>query len=240
MRRLKIFVFVTKNILNNTEFCLLQVKRHSKLIREKSIKIREQERKLQEQVAKIEQQETSIADLKKHVDEWDQKFSDLTAELIRAREDLISKSVPPPVISPLPRSEIITRPTRVKPRSALPKYFNLPRMELERKRKNEPFSDIPYKMPRVTGLASSISDDIYCKINENITCNISKNITDNLNKTNDSGGSPNVADTRDKGFVSKKEGFGPFLSSSIEMILNAPINSIKSRKRKISEDIDLK
>ncbi|KAF2895220.1 hypothetical protein ILUMI_10952 [Ignelater luminosus] len=215
-------------------------KRQSKLLREKSIKIREQERKLQEQAAKLQEQETSIADLKKHVDEWDQKFSDLTAELIRAREDLISKSVQPPVSNPLPRSEIITRPIRVKPRSALPKYFNLPHVDIERKRKNEPFSDIPYKMPRVTGLTSNISDDIYNKINENITCNISKNITDSLNKANESGGSQNISDTREKGFVSKKEGFGPFLSSSIEMILNTPINSIKSRKRKISEDIDLK
>lgn len=170
------------------------------------------------------------------MDEWDQKFSDLTAELIRAREDLISKSVPPTVPAPpfpRPISPKFMK-SNIRPRTALPKFYEIPRMELERKRKASSFSEIPYKMSRSV-TSTSMSSDICNKINENITSNISKNITDSLAKAGD-----NNTEAKEKGFISRKGGLGPFLSSSIEMLLKAPINSIKSRKRKMSEEIDLK
>lgn len=52
-----------------------------------SVKIRQQEAKLGEQATKLAEQDTQIADLKRHLEEWDHKFGDLTAELSRAREE---------------------------------------------------------------------------------------------------------------------------------------------------------
>jgi hypothetical protein len=50
-------------------------------------KIRQQEGKLAEQATKLTNQDTHIAELKRHLEEWDHKFGDLTAELSRAREE---------------------------------------------------------------------------------------------------------------------------------------------------------
>lgn len=196
----------------------LQIKRQAKMLREKTLKIKDQERKLQEQATKLQEQETSIADLKKHVEEWDQKFSELTTEVIRAREDSSTN------LSTLTKCNI-------KPRTGLSKFFEIPQVDLERKRKAMIVSEIPHKMPR-TFTTSSISDDICNKINENITSNISKSITDKLT----------TIEEKEKyiGCMNRKSGFVPFLSSSLEMLFKAPINSIKSRKRKLTEDIDMK
>ncbi|KAK4873451.1 hypothetical protein RN001_015480 [Aquatica leii] len=208
-----------------------QFKRQTKMLREKSLTIKEQERKLQEQATKLQEQETSIADLKKHVEEWDQKFSDLTAELIRAREDLTPKSAPPPE-----EPAIVTKLTRcnIKPRTGLSKFFEIPNVDLERKRKSIFNSEIPNKISR-TFTSTAISDDDICnKINENITSNISKNITNSLNKDNEKN------EEKVKGFIGRKGGFVPFLSNSIELLFKAPISSIKSRKRKMAEEINMK
>lgn len=198
-----------------------QIKRQAKMLREKSSTIKEQERKLQEQAIKIQEQESSIADLKKHVEEWDQKFSDLTAEVIRAREDFSMKSLPPVSHPDLSKCNI-------KPRMSLSKFFEIPQFDSERKRKATSISDIPQKVPRMF-TTGSISDDICNKINENITNNISKSITDKLTVINE----------KEK-YAGYKTGFVPFLSSSIEMLFKAPINSIKSRKRKMCEGIEMK
>jgi len=40
--------------------------------------------------------------------------------------------------------------------------------------------------------------------------------------------------------VNMKKDLGAFLNNSIETLLKNPISSIKSRKRKISEELDLK
>lgn len=52
-----------------------------------SVKIRQHEAKLSEQATKLTEQDTQIAELKRHLEEWDHKFGDLTAELSRAREE---------------------------------------------------------------------------------------------------------------------------------------------------------
>jgi len=42
---------------------------------------------LSEQVTKLTEQDTQIAELKRHLEEWDHKFGDLAAELRRACEE---------------------------------------------------------------------------------------------------------------------------------------------------------
>lgn len=62
-------------------------------LRSQSIKLKEQERKIQEQNTKIQEQEATLADIKKHIDEWDQKYTDLTTELVRARDEILAATV---------------------------------------------------------------------------------------------------------------------------------------------------
>lgn len=58
-----------------------------------SRKLKEQERKIQEQNNKIQVQESTLADIKKHIDEWDQRYTDLTAGLVRARDEILAAAV---------------------------------------------------------------------------------------------------------------------------------------------------
>ena len=78
--------------MNN--FFLPQLKRYSAQLMVQSAKIvqqqaklTEQDAKLAEQASKLTEQDTQIAELKRHLEEWDHKFADLTAELSRAREE---------------------------------------------------------------------------------------------------------------------------------------------------------
>lgn len=201
-----------------------QLKQQNKLLKEKLQKIRAQEQKMFEQNVKIQEQESSIADLKKHMDEWNQKFSDLTSEVIRAREDITCKTQPSSSYKPILPKFL---KSNIKPRVAqiLPRSYSSPHAEMERKRKLDSVSEIPPKMSKP--MLDSIEDNICNKISENITKNISKNITNDTAKS----------DVQNLGC---KSGLGPFLSNSIEMILKMPINSIKSRKRKMTEALDLK
>jgi hypothetical protein len=71
-----------------------QLKRYSARLMVQSAKIMqqqakftEQDAKLAEQASKLTEQEAQIAELKRHLEEWDHKFADLTAELSRAREE---------------------------------------------------------------------------------------------------------------------------------------------------------
>lgn len=195
-----------------------------------SAKLREQERKLQELTMKIQEQESSVADLKKHVDEWDQKFSDLTGELTRAREDIGTKSSIPPA----PKTSTSSPPPKfyksnIRPRMAqiLPSISAI-RYELERKRKTNVNSEVPSKMSRSsTDTAEDLNDKLN---NDNIIAKSIKEIVDEIDNREDQ--------QRDLGL--EKSDFGTFLSSSLENILKTPIISVRSRKRKITEDIDLK
>ncbi|XP_014611745.1 PREDICTED: F-box only protein 28 [Polistes canadensis] len=51
------------------------------------IQMRVQNLKLQKQAKKINDQDMQLAEMKKHLEEWEQKMGDLTAELSRAREE---------------------------------------------------------------------------------------------------------------------------------------------------------
>lgn len=102
-------------------------------LKAQSRKLKEQERKIQEQNTKIQEQETTLADIKKHIDEWDQKYTDLTTELVRARDEILAATVsgvPPsqrPSTSSTEASPVASPPkifrTNIKPRMAqiLPK-----------------------------------------------------------------------------------------------------------------------
>ena len=52
-----------------------------------SFQMRMQSVKLQENLKKIQDQDMQLAEMKKHLEEWEQKIGDLTAELSRAREE---------------------------------------------------------------------------------------------------------------------------------------------------------
>ncbi|XP_012277668.1 F-box only protein 28 [Orussus abietinus] len=58
----------------------LRMKRHG-------FRMRLQSLKLQAQAEKIHEQDAQIADMRRHLEEWEQKIGDLTAELSRAREE---------------------------------------------------------------------------------------------------------------------------------------------------------
>lgn len=197
------------------------MKRQSIRIKTQNDLIREQERKLQEQQTKLHEQESTVADLKKHMDEWEQKYSDLTAELVRAREDRTKPLPSPKESTPVALPNSIYK-TNIKPRASF--SFSAPfqfHTELERKRKASISNEIPSKLSR----SYRSNEEITNIINENITNNISKSITDkydNDGKIKNEKINPQA----------KKSEFSSFISSSIETLLKNPITSIQSRKRK--------
>ena len=56
-------------------------------MKRQGFQMRLQSLKLQEQAKKIHDQDTQLAEMRKHLEEWEQKIVDLTAELSRAREE---------------------------------------------------------------------------------------------------------------------------------------------------------
>lgn len=56
-------------------------------MKRQGFQMRLQSLKLQEQAKKIHDQDTQLAEMRKHLEEWEQKMVDLTAELSRAREE---------------------------------------------------------------------------------------------------------------------------------------------------------
>ncbi|KAJ8981700.1 hypothetical protein NQ317_003421 [Molorchus minor] len=102
---------------------------------------------------KILEQEATLADIKKHLDEWDQKYNDLTAELVRARDDILSSTHSTHSLS-TPSSQTSSSSkfykTNIKPRMAhiLPKSYLSIQFDLERKRKSNLLPDIPLKRNR--------------------------------------------------------------------------------------------
>lgn len=90
-------------------------------LKAQSRKLKEQERKIQEQNTKIQDQETTLADIKKHIDEWDQKYTDLTTELVRARDEILAATVSSSAGSQ--GTNTTTNCTQVCPVSSSPKIF---------------------------------------------------------------------------------------------------------------------
>lgn len=189
----------------------MQVKKQNNIIRSQTSVIREQSSKLKDQ-------DTGIAELKRHVEEWDLKFADLVAELSRARDESSSTSTSAPSSSSTPSAPCsnidipsLSTPPRlyksnIKPRMAqiIPRNstsLDTPTYDYERKRKLPTSSSlVPIKMSRLHYLTD-------------------KDDADDVNS--------------DEIILSSR--IPCFLSSSLESILKSPITSIKSRKRKIQE-----
>ncbi|XP_017875943.1 F-box only protein 28 [Ceratina calcarata] len=77
IKRNKSCVSTVKDQLNKMK---LRMKRQG-------LQMRLQTLKLQEQAKKMHDQDTQLAEMRKHLEEWEQKMVDLTAELSRAREE---------------------------------------------------------------------------------------------------------------------------------------------------------
>jgi len=76
-KRNKMFFLTVRNQMN-------QMKRQ---IQRQDSQIRTQTLKLQKQARKINDQDIQLAEMRKHLEEWEQKMVDLTTELSRAREE---------------------------------------------------------------------------------------------------------------------------------------------------------
>ncbi|XP_018333180.1 F-box only protein 28 isoform X6 [Agrilus planipennis] len=205
-----------------------KIKTQNSRIKAQTNKLKEQEKKIQEQTVKIQETEAVIGEMKRHMGEWEEKFSDLTADLVRAREELVAKSrlspIPPshPISTTVPTSRSYTG--HILPRTGLPRTPTILLHHGDRKRKSpEGVETPPCKLPK------NISKDICDKISKNITNNISKNVTGSMMKEKDLN-------------AGKKQSSQPFsfLSSSLETLLKRPLTSITGRKRKIHNDIELK
>lgn len=182
----------------------MQAAKIRELQEQNKTRAREHERKLQEQNMKIQEQENSISDLKKHMDEWDQKWTDLTGELNRAREDVGAK-VQPSVSSPpkFYKSNIRPRMAQILP------SIGTVHIDMERKRKSPGVSQevVPSKMSRSSD-EEAAGKEVYKKDGK-----------------------------RDLELTKSKL---DLLSSTLENIVKTSITSIRARKRKIADDIDLK
>lgn len=154
----------------------------------------------------------TINDIKKHIHEWDQKFSDLSSEVFRAREDVVSTSAPTKPVEPSPRRLRSNAPAK-SPRI-------LPIVEFERKRKFECKSDVvPSKFSRTA--SDQMQQSISNKISESITKNISSKILKSMAKKT-------AAQSRIRGrFIN------PLASSRIDVLLKTPLSCIRTRKRKM-------
>ena len=64
-----------------------QIGKLKQRMKRQGLQMQLQSAKLQEQAKKINEQDNQIAEMRKHLEEWEQKIGDLTAELSRAREE---------------------------------------------------------------------------------------------------------------------------------------------------------
>lgn len=158
-----------------------------------------------------------MVDIKKHLEEWDQKYKDLTTELFRARDDdILLKTTSTSKSSTVPSSGTLTSPrffkSAIKPRMAqiLPKtYYNF-HLDLERKRKSDLLPEIPVKLSKNSDLEQAVT------------------IRQPIGDSKESKRKLDAKQTRrDLGIL-------------IGNLIKNPLTSIQSRKRKMAEDIDLK
>nr|CAI5825881.1 unnamed protein product [Callosobruchus analis] len=203
-------------------------KRQNVRLKAQAVKLREQERKIQEQTTKIQEQEASLADIKKHIDEWDQKYKDLTSDLIRAKDDILSamshsrpstgNSLPSPSPPKSYRSNIRPRMSHILPRSCISLQ-----LELERKRKSNLLPEIPVKRNRDREEAKG--SELTLKI---------PSLSDLQKEAKKDGDLPDSSTSRLRSDISS------MISSSLENLLRNKLPGISNRKRKMTEDIDLK
>lgn len=193
-------------------------------------KIREYDTKILGNQMKINEQESTINELKKKMEEWDQKFADFTSEINRTREEAqkylnASKhNVTQTEEKQQQQQRNVCKiyETNIKPRTSfisLP--FSTTSLDTIRKRQSTLQLDLPNKIPK----RNTIREDITNLINDNITNNISKTITEKFITPK-----PSLANT-----LFKRHDFSTFITTSIETLLKNPVTNIKSRKRKINE-----
>nr|XP_023026576.1 F-box only protein 28 [Leptinotarsa decemlineata] len=193
-----------------------------------SQKIREQEKKIQEQNTKIQEQEATLADIKKHMDDWDQKYKDLTTELVRARDDILSATShrlnpdaqTPPSPPKLYKTNIKPRVTHILPKS----YLGL-QMDLDRKRKSNLLPEIPLK--RNKAAEDNEKDDLNLNL---------KDLTEFKDESTEEVESKNPEISS----ILSRSSIELLVSNTLDNFLKSPLASINSRKRKMAEDIDLK
>lgn len=150
------------------------------------------------------------------MDEWDQKYKDLTTEIVRARDYILLKTSPPKSNSTVVPSTQSSSARHFKPhirprvsRFLLPNYTNL-HLDLDRKRKSNLLPEIPVKVSR------SLDG------NEEVTTGIDK-----------------LLPLKDPDKINCEEGRKGTLNFSLEDLISSPITAIKSRKRKMAEELDL-
>ncbi|KAG5886023.1 hypothetical protein JTB14_023664 [Gonioctena quinquepunctata] len=184
-------------LTQSTQKLCQKLRKQNTRLKAQSLKIREQERKIQEQNTKIQEQEATLADIKKHIDEWDQKYKDLTTELVRARDDILS--------------------------ATSQRLNSTNQLDLDRKRKSNLLPEIPLKRNRTP--EEENGNDIHLNIPDLVDFKSDNEETD-----------------RHENLASRfsKSDIGSLISNSLENLLKNPLCTIKSRKRKLSDDIDLK
>lgn len=206
-------------------------------------KIKQQEQKLHEQNTKIQEQEAALADIRKHIDEWDQKLTDLTTELIRARDDIVAAAKQKPTssttASQVPSSPKIFK-TNIKPRMAhiLPKNYISIYLDPYRKRKSNLLPEIPLKRNKTPEKDDKKESQLGLNYNDN---SLKVNIPDIVNFDNiriERSIPENDSSENTSRF--SRSNIGSVINSSLEHLLKGPLTNIKSRKRKMTEDIDLK
>lgn len=197
-------------------------------------KIREQERKLQEQTAKIMGQEEALNEVKKHMEEWEHKYKDLTAELVRARDEILlktsnnsnsSQSLPDPNASPNQYK------SNIKPRVAhiLPKpYLGI---DVERKRKSSINLEVPLKRSRSPTVPSCSTTQKVGTSIKDVCLDIPDLVKFETNKSNkadnvDADADHNEANTRNK-----------IISSFFNNLLSNSTKPSLPRKRKMTEAV---
>ncbi|XP_030750085.1 F-box only protein 28 [Sitophilus oryzae] len=240
-------------LTQNTQKLCLKMRKQKNILRIQSSKIHEQERKIQEQNQKIMEQESALNEIKKHVDDWDQKYKDLTTELIRARDEILLKassssgsllSSPSLTSTPIQTGSFKspTFKTNIKPRVAhiLPKSYTL---DFDRKRKGSNATEIPLKRNRSPSAVPDHQKYFQRSSKEKSVQNVELNIPnlENFEKkeqTYDAGPSePNLEACTSSKNDSKSE----YLTLFFDNLLSNPLKSAaKARKRKMTEDIDLK
>ncbi|KAL1516619.1 hypothetical protein ABEB36_000506 [Hypothenemus hampei] len=162
-------------LTQNSQRLSLKLRKQNAKLRIQMAKLREQDRKLQEQNAKILEQDAALTEIKKHMEDWEQKYKDLTAELVRARDEILLKTSPSTssLLSIQRACENsnahVPFKTNIKPRVAhiLPKgYLG---MDLERKRKSTLCTELPLKRNRSPSAPTCGS---FHKINKNIDVSV--------------------------------------------------------------------
>lgn len=213
------------------------------ILKSQAKKIKQQEQKLSEQNTKIQEQEAALADIRKHIDEWDQKLTDLTTELIRARDDIVAAATQKNTSSSpstLPSPPKIFK-SNIKPRAAhiLPKNYISIYLDPYRKRKSNLLPEIPLKRNKAP--ENDLKKESQLGLNRNDN-SVNVNIPDIVNfdririeKNKPEDSSENMPSSR-----FSRSNIGSVINSSLEQLLKGPLTSIKSRKRKMTEDIDLK